>query len=154
MSSNQSSDLSSGLVDSAAIMSSAYLIANNTSIEANKEVELAKIKLEHAKLYTPEERLFIMKVEQQEERYKQIGKFTESLIDWSDWRCSPIVPSSWANEKEVRLMRTASMLFPASVDKLPRVFAEQKKTCGTSQQFHNIYRWLSASIKDHNFNQK
>jgi hypothetical protein len=147
MSSNQSSDLSSGLVDSAAIMSSAYLIANNTSTEANKEVELAKIKLEHERLYTAEERLLRLKNE-------QIRNLTESLIDWSHWRCSPIVPSSWANEKEVRLMRTASMLFPVSVNKLPQVFAEQKKTCGTSQQFHNIYKWLSASIKDHNFNQK
>jgi hypothetical protein len=147
MSSNQSSDLSNGLVDSAAIMSSAYLMVNNTSTEANKQVELAKVELERERLCTAEERLFKLKNE-------QIRNLTESLIDWSHWRCSPIIPSSWANEKEVRLMRTASMLFPTSADKLPRVFAEQKKTCGTSQQFHNIYKWLSASIRDHNFNQK
>jgi hypothetical protein len=165
MSSNQSSDLSNSLVDSAAIASSAYLLVNSASTEANKQVELskvrsegkiemAKVELEREKLYTAEERLLASKNKQTERRNIQIEHLSYSLVRWSHERCSPIIPFSWASEREVDIMRHASTLFPSTVDKLPEVFANQKKTCGTSQQFHNIYKWLSVSIKNDSFHQK
>lgn len=150
MSSNQSSD---NLVQSIA---NAYLLANTTSTEAvkqvqlskihsNEQTELAKIQLEREKLLPPEDRL----------RYIQNGQWNEEfkilryrLVDWSHNRCSPITHHSRADEGEVFLMTQAQKLVPSSADKLPTLFSKQKETCGTSQQFHNIYRWLIEAIKE------
>jgi len=130
---------------------SAALVGAGLMAQSYSEAQSAKIRLEQDKLLNPAERL---RRDQAETDHKlqrkneiEVHKLQAALIDWSNMRCSPITHRSWANEAEVKIMTSAYEAFPENAHYLPNVFAGQRSTCGTNEQFHAIYRWMLHSQK-------
>jgi hypothetical protein len=152
MSSNNS-DTVNGLVQTAAIVGSAYAATNLADVEARRQVEISKVQLEEQKMLSSSERLFRAQVSEHDRKVTrfetQVRFLSNSLVDWSHNRCSPITPHQWADEAEVRLMELGGQLAPMATARLEKVFDSQRKTCGTSYQFKEIYRWIDLVNRDH-----
>lgn len=138
---------------STVMASSAYTSAAQTAADAQKQVELAKIRLEQERLYTPDERMARFHAEQEikqkQEFHHKTNILKNRLMQWSRDRCSPVTHHSVADEEEVGIMTLAHEVASKHTDSLKNVFETQKSSCGTSDQYKNIYGWLNKVLGDH-----